>query len=141
MCTPACKAAGLCNARTALPDPVVPLVVLLPAQPLVLLPALRLVLLLSALRLVLLLALLLGLRASEPVAPRAPVAAVAAEAEVVVTWLPQAWSTREALAGPPALKEAASGNPGARKPTGLLRALQALPRPLPAAQGSAPLRA
>ena len=93
-CTPTCAAQAIRNARTGArtPEPVVPLLVLLPALPLVLLPALRLVLLLSplpappgllgepalllvvlpALRQVLLLALLRGLRAPEPVAPLAP---------------------------------------------------------------------
>ena len=61
MCTPACAAQPIRNART--PEPVVPLVVLLPALPLVLLPALRLMLLLV------LPALLLALRAPDPVAP------------------------------------------------------------------------
>ena len=61
MCTTASTAPSGCNARTK--NPVVPLVVLLPALPLVLLPALRLMLLLV------LPALLLALRAPDPVAP------------------------------------------------------------------------
>ena len=60
MCTPACAALSIRNART--PEPVVPQVVLLPALPLVLLPALRLMLLLV------LPAQLLALRALDPVA-------------------------------------------------------------------------
>ena len=84
-CTPTCAAQAIRNARTGAraPEPVVPLVMLLgllgepallPAPPGLLGEPALLLVLLPALREKLLLALLLGLRAPEPVAPLAPLA-------------------------------------------------------------------